>query len=36
VAACLYCHRKLDEQMSQDEMEATVKQIIANRITEQI
>jgi hypothetical protein len=36
VAACLYCHRKLDEQMSQDEMEATVKQIIANRITEEI
>lgn len=31
VAACLNCHRKLDEQMSHEEMEATVKQIITSR-----
>jgi hypothetical protein len=34
VAACQFCHRKLDEQMSHAEMEQTVKQIINNRQTE--
>ncbi len=36
VAACLNCHRKLDEQMTHGEMERTVKQIISSRQTEQI
>jgi hypothetical protein len=31
VAACQFCHRKLDEQMPQDEMEAAVKRIIEQR-----
>ncbi len=31
VASCLHCHRILDEQMSHDEMESTVKKIIELR-----
>lgn len=31
VAACQFCHRTLDEKMSQDEMEQIVKTIIVNR-----
>ena len=31
VAACQFCHRQLDEQMSHEDMEKTVKQIIADR-----
>jgi hypothetical protein len=31
VAACLFCHRQMDEKMSHDEMESTVQRIIKQR-----
>lgn len=33
VAACQFCHKAMDEQMSHEDMEATVKAIIENRST---
>lgn len=35
VAACLFCHRRLDEQMSHEDMEKTVKEVIAKRESQQ-
>lgn len=31
IAACTFCHNFLDQQMSHEQMERTVKEVIANR-----